>query len=47
MNKTGNMEQKKDGTYAIPGTHLACLSRMSSLVSAANSEIKVSALKAT
>jgi hypothetical protein len=40
MNNTGDTEQRKDETYAIPGDHLACLSRPSSLASATNSEIK-------
>jgi hypothetical protein len=47
MNNKGDTEQRKDKTCAIPADHLACLSRLSSLASATNSEIKVSALKAT
>jgi hypothetical protein len=47
MNNTGDTEERRDETCAIPGDHLACLSHLSSLASATNSEIKVSALKDT
>jgi hypothetical protein len=47
MNNTEDTEQRKDETCAIPGDHLACLSHLSSLASATNPEIKVSAMKAT